>query len=61
MVAGLGIALLPAVALGDTLAAGRIKALDTPFLDLARKLSLLLPQERYRSALLEAFLASIRG
>ncbi len=56
--AGMGIACLPAVALTDALAAGRLKALKTPFLDLSRKLSLLLHKQKYRGALLEAFLAS---
>lgn len=55
--AGMGIACLPAVALTDALAAGRLKALKTPFLDLRRKLSLLLHKQKYRGALLEAFLA----
>lgn len=54
--AGLGIACLPAVAVTDALAAGRLKALKTPFLDLRRKLSLLLHRRRYRGALLDAFL-----
>jgi len=54
--AGLGIACLPEVALTDALATGRLKALKTPFLDLRRKLSLLLHREKYRGALLDAFL-----
>ena len=57
VIAGLGIAVLPAVAVTDALAAGRLKALHTPFLDLRRKLSLLLHRQKYRGALLEAFLA----
>ena len=57
MIAGLGIAVLPAVAVTDALEAGRLKALRTPFLDLRRKLSLLLHRQKYRGALLEAFLA----
>lgn len=56
VVAGLGIACLPAVAVTDALAAGRLKALKTPFLDLQRKLSLLLHRQKYRGALLDAFL-----
>lgn len=59
VVAGLGIACLPAVAVVDALAAGRLKALDTPFLDLQRSLSLLLHRHKYRGALLEAFLAAV--
>ena len=54
--AGWGIACLPAVAVTDALATGRLKALKTPFLDLRRKLSLLLHRQKYRGALLDAFL-----
>lgn len=56
VVAGLGIACLPAVAVTDALAAGRLCALKTPFLDLRRKLSVLLHRQKYRGALLDAFL-----
>ena len=56
VVAGLGIACLPAVAVVDALATGRLKALKTPFLDLRRKLSLLLHRQKYRGTLLDAFL-----
>jgi DNA-binding transcriptional LysR family regulator len=59
VVAGLGIACLPAVAVTDALAAGRLKALKTPFLDLQRKLSVLLLRQKYRGALLDAFLRDI--
>lgn len=58
---GLGIACLPAMALTDALATGRLVALKTPFLDLRRKLSILLHREKYRGAALEAFLQSVRG
>jgi DNA-binding transcriptional LysR family regulator len=57
--AGLGIACLPEVAVTDALAAGRLVALKTPFLDLRRKLSILLHREKYRGAALEAFLHSL--
>jgi DNA-binding transcriptional LysR family regulator len=57
--AGLGIACLPEVALADALATGRLVALKTPFLDLGRTLSLLLHKQKYRGALLEAFLHTI--
>ena len=40
----------------DAVAAGHLKALNTPFLDLRRKLSLLLHRQKYRGALLDAFL-----
>lgn len=58
VIAGLGIACLPEVAVIDAVAAGRLKVLHTPFLDLHRKLSLLLHRQRYRGALIEAFLTS---
>ena len=58
VIAGLGIACVPEVAVVDAVAAGRLKVLRTPFLDLHRKLSLLLHRQRYRGALIEAFLAS---
>lgn len=59
--AGLGIAVLPQVAVAEAVAAGRLEVLKTPFLQpfLRRKLSLLLHRRRYRGALLEAFLASL--
>ncbi|MGS1128215.1 LysR substrate-binding domain-containing protein [Rhodanobacter sp. UC4437_H4] len=59
VVAGLGIACLPAVAITDAVAAGHLNALRTPFLDLRRKLSLLLHRQKYRGALLDAFLAKL--
>ncbi|WP_109124037.1 LysR family transcriptional regulator [Dyella sp. C11] len=58
VIAGLGIACVPEVAVIDAVAAGRLKVLRTPFLDLHRKLSLLLHRQRYRGALIDAFLAS---
>lgn len=59
VVAGLGIACLPAVAITDAVAAGHLKVLRTPFLDLRRKLSLLLHRQKYRGALLDAFLDAL--
>lgn len=59
VVAGLGIACLPAVAVSDAVAAGRLKVLRTPFLDLQRQLSLLVHRQRYRSTVLEAFLRTL--
>ena len=56
VMAGLGLACLPAVAVRDDLDAGRLKALKTPFLDLKRRLSLLLHRQTYRGAVVEAFL-----
>ncbi|TAL74015.1 MAG: LysR family transcriptional regulator [Rhodanobacter sp.] len=57
VIAGLGIACLPQVAVTDALATGRIRALKTPFLDLRRKLSMLIHRQKYRGALLDAFIA----
>ena len=59
--AGLGIAVLPEVAVGEAVAAGRLAVLRAPFLRpyLRRKLSLLLHRRKYRGALLEAFLQSL--
>lgn len=59
VIAGLGIACLPEVAVGDAIQAGRLVVLPTPFLDLKRMLSVVLHRQRYRGAALEAFLASL--
>lgn len=59
VVAGLGIACLPEVAVTDAVAAGRLKVLRTPFLDLTRQLSILLHRQKYRGAAMEAFLRSL--
>jgi DNA-binding transcriptional LysR family regulator len=59
VVAGLGIACLPEVAVTDAVAAGRLKVLRTPFLDLARQLWILLHRQKYRGAAMEAFLRSL--
>jgi len=57
--AGLGIACLPEVAVADAVTTGRLRVLRTPFLDLRRKLYLMLHKEKYRGAVLEAFLQSM--
>lgn len=59
VVAGLGIACLPEVAVIDAVATGRLKALKTPFLDLKRQLSLLVHRQKYRGAVLDALLRSL--
>ena len=59
VIAGLGIACLPAAAVDDAVADGRLAVLPTPFLDLRRTLSLVLHKTRYRGALIEAFLAAV--
>jgi DNA-binding transcriptional LysR family regulator len=56
VIAGLGIACLPMIAVADAVAAGRITALHTPFLDLNRRLSWILRRAKYRGALVGAFL-----
>lgn len=58
VLAGLGISCLPRVALDDALASGRLVELRTPFLDLQRRLDLVLHRGRYRGAVLTAFLAA---
>lgn len=58
VVAGLGLACLPEVALTDAVAAGRLAVLDTPFAQLRRSLSLLWLRHRYQGAALRAFLAA---
>ena len=59
VIAGLGLACLPEVALADAVAAGRLVVLDTPFAQLRRTLSLLWHRDQYQGAALRAFLASI--
>lgn len=59
VIAGLGIACLPQAAAVDAVAAGRLKILHTPFLDLRRRLSLVLHRSRYRGALIDAFVDSL--
>lgn len=59
VIAGLGLALLPAVSVEHALAAGRLAVLPTPFLPLRRPLSFVLHRRRHRDALLTAFLESV--
>lgn len=61
VIAGLGLALLPAVAVANAQAAGRLAVLRTPFLGLKRQLSLVLHRRKYRSALLQSFLDSVQA
>ncbi len=61
VIAGLGIALLPRVAVQEAVDGNRLVALTTPFLDLERPLSLLMHRQRYRSRALRAFLAVVSG
>lgn len=59
VIAGLGIALLPKVAVEEAAEDRRLVVLPTPFLDLERPLSLLVHRQRYRSRALRAFLESV--
>lgn len=59
VIAGLGIACLPLAATRDAVQARRLRILDTPFLPLDRRLSLVLHRGRYRGALIEAFLETL--
>ncbi len=61
VIAGLGLACLPQAATVDAVANGRLRILDTPFLDLKRRLSLVLHKERYRSGLLAAFVQHLQA
>jgi len=59
VISGLGIACLPIAATTDAAAVGRLKVLKTPFLDLRRRLTLVLHKARYRGTLIDAFVASL--
>jgi len=59
VIAGLGIACLPAAAAVDAVATGRLRVLRTPFLNLDRRLSVVLHRSQYRGTLIEAFLHSL--
>lgn len=59
VIAGLGIACLPEVAISDALAVGRLVKLHTPFLQLHRRLSLVKHKSRYQGAVLAAFMDSL--
>jgi DNA-binding transcriptional LysR family regulator len=59
VIAGLGIACLPEVAVAEALKSRRLAALHTPFLDLERRLSWVLRRSKYHGALVAAFLDSV--
>lgn len=59
VIAGLGISCLPDAATVDAVAAGRLVRLETPFLHLQRRFSLVMHKSRYQSAILNAFLESL--
>ena len=54
--AGLGIGCLSLLTLERALAVGALKLLPTPFLDLSRTLNILIHHDKYRTAVLRAFL-----
>ncbi len=54
--AGLGISCLSVLALEQSLAAGTVVELETPFLNLERFFSILMHKEKYRTAVLRQFL-----
>lgn len=59
VIAGLGVACLPEIAVADAVAAKRLCVLRTPFLDLDRGLSLVLHRDRYRGPVLRAFVETV--
>ena len=59
VIAGLGISCLPDVATVDAVASGRLVRLETPFLHLQRRFSLVLHHSRYHNAVLRAFIESL--
>lgn len=59
VIAGLGVACLPAIAVADAARAKRLHILRTPFLDLGRRLSLVLHRDRHRGPVLRAFIAAV--
>ena len=58
VIAGLGIACLPSIAVADAVKVHRLTVLHTPFLDLRRRLSWVLRRSKYHGALVGAFLDS---
>jgi DNA-binding transcriptional LysR family regulator len=59
VMADIGIACLPASAVTDAAQNGRLCVLDTPFLNLRRRLSLILHRSRFRGTLIEAFVSCL--
>lgn len=60
VIAGLGLALLPTIAIKDAHAASRLAILHTPFLPLARQISFVRHRQRYPDPWVRAFLASVQ-
>lgn len=61
VIAGLGIACLPQAATIDAVANGRLTVLETPFLQLKRRLSVVIHKNRYRGAILDAFIKNLQS
>ncbi|ETF01721.1 transcriptional regulator [Advenella kashmirensis W13003] len=59
VIAGLGIAFLPEVAVTHAVSSGRLALLDTPFLNLTRQLSIIYHRSRYQGRLMRSFLDSV--
>lgn len=59
VIAGLGLALLPTIAVTDVHAAGRLAVLHTPFLPLVRQLSFVRHRQRHPDPWVRAFLDSV--
>lgn len=59
VIAGLGIAFLPQVAVAYAVQSGRLKRLETPFLNLGRKLSIIYHKQRYHGRLMDSFLSIV--
>lgn len=59
VISGLGISFLPDAATVDAVAARRLVRLDTPFLHLHRRFSLVMHKSRYQGSVLAAFIDSL--
>ncbi len=59
--AGLGLGCLSLLTLSRALEVGALKLLPTPFLDLSRTLNILIHRDKYRTAVLRAFLDYCQG
>ncbi|HLU02124.1 MAG TPA: LysR substrate-binding domain-containing protein [Advenella sp.] len=61
VIAGLGIAFLPQVAVTHAVSSGRLALLHTPFLNLTRQLSIIYHRSRYQGRLMRSFLDSVKS
>src|SRR5699024_10402634 len=60
VISGLGVALLPEIAVRRAVASGQLAVLPTEFTPWKRKLSILLPRTSYHGRVLDAFIASLK-